>query len=65
MSNPRYANGTLRRKYRARLRAMDMPCGICNLSSLARDGVHVPAVKAQSPSHWTTREVLDTFSDLI
>lgn len=30
MGNPRYANGTLRRKYRARLRAMDMPCGICN-----------------------------------
>ena len=30
MSNPRYANGTLRRKHRARLRAMDMPCGICN-----------------------------------
>lgn len=28
-SNPRYANGNLRRKYRARFRAMDAPCGIC------------------------------------
>lgn len=30
MSNPRYSNGALRRKYRARFRAMDCPCGICN-----------------------------------
>lgn len=29
MKNPRYANGNLRRKYRARFRAMDAPCGIC------------------------------------
>lgn len=29
MGNPRYANGALRRKYRARFRAMDCPCGIC------------------------------------
>lgn len=29
MSNPRYANGALRRKFRARFRAMDAPCGIC------------------------------------
>lgn len=29
MSNPRYANGTLRRKYRERFRAMNAPCGIC------------------------------------
>lgn len=29
MINPRYANGTLRRKYRARFKAMDAPCGIC------------------------------------
>ncbi len=28
-SNPRYANGNLRRKYRARFKAMDAPCGIC------------------------------------
>ena len=28
--NPRYANGALRRKYRARLRAMGGPCGICH-----------------------------------
>ena len=27
--NPRHANGNLRRKYRARFRAMDAPCGIC------------------------------------
>ena len=29
MSNPRYKNGTLRRKHRARLKAMEAPCGIC------------------------------------
>ena len=29
MSNPRYANGTLRRKHRARFKAMCAPCGIC------------------------------------
>ena len=28
-NNPRSANGNLRRKYRARFRAMDAPCGIC------------------------------------
>lgn len=28
-TNPRYQNGNLRRKYRARFRAMDAPCGIC------------------------------------
>lgn len=27
--NPRYSNGNLRRKYRARLKAMADPCGIC------------------------------------
>ena len=27
--NPRTANGNLRRKYRARFKAMDAPCGIC------------------------------------
>lgn len=27
--NPRYKNGNLRRKYRARLKAMQCPCGIC------------------------------------
>ena len=30
MSNPRYSNGNLRRKYRARFKAMDAPCGICH-----------------------------------
>ena len=29
MSNPRYANGNLRRKHRARLKAMGAECGIC------------------------------------
>ena len=29
MSNPRYANGNLRRKNRARFRAMGAECGIC------------------------------------
>lgn len=28
-SNPRYKNGTLRRKHRARFKAMNAPCGIC------------------------------------
>lgn len=28
--NPRYANGALRRKYRARLKAMGGECGICH-----------------------------------
>lgn len=30
MTNPRYANGQLRRKLRARLRAMGGECGICH-----------------------------------
>ena len=29
MSNPRYKNGNLRRKHRARLKAMGNECGIC------------------------------------
>lgn len=29
-TNPRYANGNLRRKNRARLKAMGCVCGICN-----------------------------------
>ena len=29
MSNPRYKNGNQRRKYRARFKAMNAPCGIC------------------------------------
>lgn len=29
VTNPRYANGALRRKYRARFKAMDGECGIC------------------------------------
>lgn len=28
-NNPRSANGNLRRKHRARMRAMNCPCGIC------------------------------------
>ena len=28
-TNPRYQNGGLRRKYRARFKAMGLPCGIC------------------------------------
>ena len=30
MDNARYANGTLRRKNRARFKAMGAPCGICH-----------------------------------
>lgn len=29
-ANPRYANGSLRRKHRARLKAMGCECGICH-----------------------------------
>ena len=29
MSNPRYSNGALRRRHRARFRACGAPCGIC------------------------------------
>lgn len=29
VKNPRYSNGALRRRHRARLRAMGGPCGIC------------------------------------
>lgn len=29
-NNPRYANGNLRRKNRARFKAMGSPCGICH-----------------------------------
>ena len=29
MNNPRYQNGTRRRKIRARLKAMGLPCAIC------------------------------------
>ena len=29
VGNPRYSNGTLRRKHRARFKAMAAPCGIC------------------------------------
>ncbi len=29
MSNIRWRNGNLRRKYRARFKAMECPCGIC------------------------------------
>lgn len=29
-NNPRQSNGALRRKYRARFKAMAAPCGICN-----------------------------------
>lgn len=29
MGNPRYKNGNLRRKHRARFKAMGAPCGIC------------------------------------
>lgn len=30
MNNPRSANGNLRRKYRARFKAMECECGICH-----------------------------------
>ena len=30
MRNVRYANGNLRRKHRARMKAMGAPCGICH-----------------------------------
>ena len=44
MSNPRYANGALRRKHRARFAAMNAPCGICRG---ALGGIHY-----DEPSDW-------------
>ena len=35
-----------------------MPCSMWNLSSLTRGQTCAPAVKAQSPTHWTTRDSL-------
>lgn len=29
-ANPRYSNGNLRRKHRARFKSMNAPCGICH-----------------------------------
>ena len=37
--------------------SLAMPHGLCNLSSLIRDGTFAPAVAAWNPNHWTTREV--------
>ena len=42
--NPRYANGSLRRKYRERFRAMDAPCGIC--------GGRLGPIRYDQPSDW-------------
>ena len=35
---------------------MATPCGLWDLSSPTRNRTLVPAVKAPSPNHWTTRE---------
>lgn len=42
-ANPRYSNGNLRRKYRARFKAMGLPCAICGGAidyDLPCDGKH-------------------------
>lgn len=51
MGNPRYANGQLRRRHRARLRAMGCECGICH----GRFGpIHYDEPSdAQHPLWWT------------
>jgi len=43
--NPRSQNGTLRRKYRARLKAMNAECGICKgrLGPIHYDEKSIPA----------------------
>ena len=38
------------------LHLLASPCGMSDLSSLARDWTQVPAVEAWSPNHWTSRE---------
>ena len=43
-NNPRQKNGTLRRKYRARFRAMNAPCGIC--------GGRLGEIHYDEPSDW-------------
>ena len=43
-ANPRYANSTLRRKYRARLKAIGGPCGIC--------GGRLGPIRYDEPSDW-------------
>lgn len=41
-TNPRWKNGTLRRKYRQRFKAMQAPCGIC--------GGRLGAIRYDEPS---------------
>lgn len=51
-NNPRYANGNLRRKHRARLRAMGCECGIClTLASRGWQRASQAAIKGGHAEH--------------
>ena len=76
---PRWANGSLRRKYRARFKAMDAPCGICS-GRLGRihyeepsDSAHplsfvideiVPVSRWREFNFESARQAAETFSNL-
>ncbi|MBR2674308.1 MAG: hypothetical protein IKE52_02490 [Mogibacterium sp.] len=55
-NNPRYANGNLRRRYRARLKAMGCECGICHgaLGSIHYD----EPSNAQHPLSFVVDEII-------
>ena len=55
MRNPRYANGALRRKHRARIRAMGCECGICG-GRLGRIRYDEPS-DAQHPLSFVVDEI--------
>ena len=53
MGNPRYANGQLRRRNRARLRAMGGECGICHGRFGRFIMTNLPTHSIRYPSWWT------------
>ena len=79
MNNPRYANGTLRRKHRQRFKAMQAPCGICKgrLGAIhydePSDSKHplsfvidevIPVSKWQQAGYNSAREAAEDYSNL-
>ena len=79
MKNPRSANGNLRRKNRARFKAMAAPCGICRGAygpihydepsdaahplSFVIDEIH-PVSRWQQYGYGSAREAAEDFSNL-